>query len=178
MSCKNSAGTIPRHGQANDIIKRALVSGNTAATREPLGVCRNDGKRPDGMSLYPYKQGKLLLWDFTCSDTLAMSHVEKSAKEAGSAAKEAETKKFNKYHELSHTYHLVPVSVETLGVWGETGLKFMKDVGKNLISQTGEKRASAFLFQSIGIAVQRGNAQSILGTKESDTEALDTIFLL
>ena len=130
------------------------------------------------MSLYPFKQGKILLWNFTCSDTLAPSHVEKSAKEPGKVANEAENRTNQHYEELTNSYHFVPVSVETLGVWGKTGLNCMKEVGKTLIEQSGDKRASSFIFQSISIAVQRGNALSILGTMEADEETLDKIFLL
>ena len=75
LSCKRSAGRLPRHSQVNDLIKRALSSGGTAATREPYGISRHDGKRPDGMTMYPWKSGKCLLWDFTCGDTLAPSHL-------------------------------------------------------------------------------------------------------
>ena len=40
---------------------------------------------------------------------------------------------------------------------------------------TGEKRSSFFLFQSISMAIQRGNAISVLGTVPR-TEGLDEIF--
>ena len=39
---------------------------------EPVGVCREDAKRPDGMTLIPWECGCSLLWDFTCSDTMAL----------------------------------------------------------------------------------------------------------
>ena len=35
---------------------------------EPVGVCREDAKRPDGMMLIPWESEQSLLWDFTCSD--------------------------------------------------------------------------------------------------------------
>ena len=95
LSCQKSVGRHPRHSQTNDLIKRALVSGGIAAMREPQGVSRFDGKRPDGMSMYPWKTGKLLLWDFTCGDTLAPSHVDQSSKEAGKVASDAETERSN-----------------------------------------------------------------------------------
>ena len=97
LSCKNSAGRHPRHSACNDIIKRSLCSADISATREPLGVSRVDGKRPDGMSLFPWKNGKCLLWDFTCSDTLAPSYVDGSANKAGKAAKEGEDRKIKHY---------------------------------------------------------------------------------
>ena len=83
LSCKRSAGRLPRHSHVNDLIKRALVSGGIASVKEPQGLSRSDGKRPDGMSIYPWKQGKLLLWDFTCSDTLNKSYVSNSSKQPG-----------------------------------------------------------------------------------------------
>ena len=95
-------------------------------------VYQENGKRPDGMSLYSFKQGKILLWHFTCSDTLAPSHVEKSAKEPGKVANEAENRKNQQYEEIANSYHFVPVIAETLGVRRETGLSFMEDVGKPL----------------------------------------------
>ena len=41
----------------NETIRRALVSGGVPAVLEPVGVCRDDGKRPDGMSLIPWRRG-------------------------------------------------------------------------------------------------------------------------
>ena len=62
---------------------------------EPPGCSRPDGKKPDGLSLIPWANGKLLLWDFTCSDTFASSYVDSTSKHVGSAAKTAEMKKIN-----------------------------------------------------------------------------------
>ena len=93
LSCKKSAGRHPRHSACNDLIKRSLCSADFSAIREPLGVSRSDGKRPDGMTMLPWKNGKCLLWDYTCSDTLAPSNLNASAKEAGKAAKEGEVRK-------------------------------------------------------------------------------------
>ncbi|CAH2226484.1 jg13502, partial [Pararge aegeria aegeria] len=36
----------------------------------------NDGKRPDGMTIVPWWMGRSLVWDATCVDTLAASHLQ------------------------------------------------------------------------------------------------------
>ena len=56
------------------------------------------------------------------------------------------------------------ICVETLGTWGPSALRLIKEIGSKIAEATGEPRSSTFLMQSIGMAVQRGNAVSILGT--------------
>ena len=53
----------------------------------------------------------------------------------------------------------------------------MKDLGSRIADISGEKRSTTYLFQSIGIAAQRGNAASIAGTVPS-AKKLDEIFYL
>ena len=71
----------------------------------------------------------------------------------------------------------MPVSTETLGSWAPMAAKFIKDIGSKITDATGEKRATSYLFQSLGIAIQRGNAASISGTVPSQKE-LDEIYYL
>ena len=54
---------------------------------EPSNLIGVEGLIPDGITHFPYKQGKSLTWDFTCVDTVCDSYVLDSAKEAGKAAK-------------------------------------------------------------------------------------------
>jgi hypothetical protein len=53
LSCEKSAGRSPRHAHLNDIIHRALVRAGVSAVKEPAGLSRTDGKRPDGVTLVP-----------------------------------------------------------------------------------------------------------------------------
>jgi hypothetical protein len=79
-------------------------------------------------------------------------------------AEEAERAKTIKYQALTDRYWFVPVGVETLGVWGASASKFVKDLGQRIQCATGERRATSFLMQAISVAIQRGNAVSMLGT--------------
>ena len=67
---------------------------------------------------------------------------------------------------MTNEFHFVPICVETMGVWGPKGYKFIKEVGK-LISDKTMDRSTSFLRQSISMEIQRGNCASILDTLES-----------
>ncbi|KAL5502431.1 hypothetical protein EMCRGX_G009202 [Ephydatia muelleri] len=71
LSCRKSAGRHRRHSAVNEIIHRALVSAHVPLRLEPSGLYRSDGKRPDGVSIVPWKCGQLLVWDAMCLDTFA-----------------------------------------------------------------------------------------------------------
>ncbi|KAG7312232.1 hypothetical protein JYU34_001704 [Plutella xylostella] len=139
---------------------------------------RDDGKRPDGMSLVPWKRGRLLVWDATCVDTLAPSHLPSTSTEAGAAAGRAETMKGRKYASLGEGYMFVPFGVETLGPWGPEARRLVKEIGSRLKEVTRDPRAGSYLAQRISIAIQRGNAASVLGTLPDSGSDLASIFFL
>ena len=136
------------------------------SVREPSGLLRADGKRPDGSTLVPWTRGRCLIWDATCPDTVAPSYVARSAVEAGTAAHASESKKITKYLALADKHDFVPVAIETMGTWGERGLAFINDVGRRVAAITGDNRSTAFPKQRMSLAVQRGNAAAVglLGT--------------
>ena len=177
LSCKNAKGTFPRHQQVNDILKRALGSAQVSAMTEPPGLARSDGKRPDGLTLFPYTRGRCLVWDYTCRDTFAMSNIGQTSQAAGMAAKKAEKDKASHYIELASTYIVQPVAMETLGSWGPSGIKFVQDIGDRIAQHNGDKRSASFLFQAISMAVQRGNIASIRGSVP-DTKTLSELYYL
>ena len=65
LSCKRSSSRHSRHSEVNQIIARALKSGGVPSRLEPTGLSRTDGKRPDGITLTPWRRGLSLLWDAT-----------------------------------------------------------------------------------------------------------------
>jgi hypothetical protein len=96
-SCRKSACRLSRRGAVNDIIKRALSSAEVPCRLEPPSLMRDDGKRPDRMSMSPWSNGHCFVWDFTCPNTLAHSHLNSAVCEAGVVAREAEIRKWLKY---------------------------------------------------------------------------------
>jgi len=118
LACRRSAGRHRRHAWANEVLVRAVRAVETHAELEPSRLVDGDGRRPDGASLDPWSGGRYLVWDFTCPDTLAPSHLRSSAQVAGSVAADAEARKVSKYAALvsSGEYIFSPVAIETLGV--------------------------------------------------------------
>uniref|UniRef100_A0A2H1VT06 SFRICE_019370 n=1 Tax=Spodoptera frugiperda TaxID=7108 RepID=A0A2H1VT06_SPOFR len=86
--------------------------------------------------------GRPLVWDATCVDTLAPSHLLSTAACAGAAASAAEDLKRRKYSNLVGSYCFEPFG-----------------------------KAGYFFGQKISIAIQRGNAASLLGTFPNDSDA-------
>jgi hypothetical protein len=91
--CKFAPGKFARHQAINEVISRAFASAQVPATKEPTGLSRSDGRRPDGMTLTPWQNGKALTWDVTVATTLADSYISASARSAGAAAELAATRK-------------------------------------------------------------------------------------
>ena len=75
LKCKFSRGRHVHHSTLSDIIKRTLTSVRIPCHLEPPGILRSDGQRPDGATLIPWSQGRALVWDVTCPDTLAPSYT-------------------------------------------------------------------------------------------------------
>ena len=83
LSCKKNSSRILRHNALNELIFRALVKAGIPSIKEPPGLLRADGKRPDGVTQIPWAAGKCLAWDVTVTDTLAPSYRHLSSVSAG-----------------------------------------------------------------------------------------------
>ena len=118
LSCRFSAGRIPRHSALNDVVRRGLSAAGIPSMLEPSGLDRGDGKRPDGITVYPYSRGRCLIWDATCVNTFASSNIIRAALAAGFVADAAEVRKIEKVRGVGPTLHL-PASccrdVQTIG---------------------------------------------------------------
>ena len=100
------------------------------------------------------------------NNTFAPSHLSMTASEVCAAANQAEQTKIKKYSYItSHAYHsFTPVAFETTGVRGPHSMSFLTDLGRRIVNTTGDKSSLAYLLQKFSVAIQRGNAASVLGT--------------
>ena len=117
----------------------------------------------------PWKNGRCLIWDVTCPDTLALSYLDKAVSGPGVVATEAETRKRHKYSTVDDsTYIFQPIAIETLGAFGSSAIDFFSDLGRRMRAVSQDTRAGTFLMQRLSVAMQRGNAACILGTIADD----------
>ena len=114
LSCRLNEGRLSRHAEINPIIKRSLEKKGLPSILEPSGLDRSDGHRSDGITTFPWKHGKCLVWDATVVDAFSKSHIIASSIESGSSAKSAEILKSRKYQGLVGNFHFQPVAFETL----------------------------------------------------------------
>ena len=170
LSCRFNEGRHPRHAAINDIICRSLKAAGVPSILEPVGINRGDGKRPDGITLFPFSQGKALCWDATCVNTYAEYAVNNTAVDAGHAASKAESNKRAKYPELVRRYRFEPVAIETSGVFGPTSKNIIYEIGKRITEKSGDKRETLWLKQRLSIAIQRGNASTIISSAKHLTQ--------
>jgi len=98
-----------RHNAVNDLFERALASADVPSMPEPKSLFIDDGKRPDGVNVLPWTNGRCMVWDFTCPDTLAASRLDRAVFSASAVANDAETRKSSKYRSLASMYCFVPV---------------------------------------------------------------------
>ena len=138
LSCRHSEGRHQCHASINNILHRAFASAKISSRLEPSGLYRSDGKRLDGMTLIPWKRGRILVWDATCWDTFAPSNLPQAIREAGAVAAKAEQIKEAKYSHLDPSHLFIPLAFETSGSLGPTTAGFIKKLA-HLISRENDK---------------------------------------
>jgi hypothetical protein len=66
-----------------------------------------------------WKQGRGLVWDVACPDTLVPSHISQAITGPGVVATAAEARKRLKCEIMSRTYKFSLIAIETFGALGE-----------------------------------------------------------
>jgi len=174
LSCRRSAGRQSRHHAANDIIARTFRRVGVPSILEPPGLIRGDGTRPDRATQIPWTSGRPLLWDFTCPDTLAPSHIRKSSFFGGGGrCRSTEDHKILRI--VTHTLICTGSGRDTWSLGAEAE-KLLKELGRRMAEVTQDARSKSFLRQQIDVAIQRGSALSIMGPFPIATSPLDVPF--
>ena len=131
------------------------------STKESAGLTRSGGKRPNGVKLIPWAKGRCLTWDVTVADTFATLHtIASTSYLPGAAAELAVTLKKQKRAALSLTHEFVPIAIETSRIFNSEGWDFVKKIGSRLSNALSNEKETAYLFQRISVAIQRGNSIS------------------
>ena len=175
LSCRFSAGRFSRHSTINDIMKRSLDTAGLHSILEPVCICivlkissllsknypgfrcacvtdrvgldRGDGRRPDGVTYFPFKGGKALAWGATCTESFSTSSLCSTILNPGSASSAAEDLKRRKYSQLVADFEFVPVAVETSGIIGSAGRSNLTDIGRRISRATNDPRQMSCIFQ-------------------------------
>src|SRR6218665_1877723 len=155
----------------NDLICRGLIRAGIPAVKEPPGLSRADGKRPDGLTCIPWLRGRALIWDATVVDSLASSYLPSTSARGAAAAELAAGRKLAKYSVLPQPYPFLPVAFETLGPINSSGHVFIAKLGRCLARTTGDTREPSYLYQRFSITIQRFNAVAFNGSfKQQDLD--------
>jgi len=156
--CKKASGKIMRHQALNDLIARSFSAADVPVTKEPSTLLRSDGKRHDGLSLVPWQSGKALCSDVTVICPLADSYISDAAREPGSVAELAASRKEAKYAVLDGRYMFVPIAFGNLGVPNASAKLLLTHLGRMLSEKSRESCETSFLFQRCSVLLQRFNA--------------------
>ena len=146
-----------RHHALYNLITHSFASAGVSITKEPVDLFRTDGKRPDGLTLIPWQSGKSLCWDVTVTCPLAASYIEGAARQAGSTAEMAASRKEEKYIEIEARHVFQPIAMETFGVFNSSAHQLLSSLGHRISTDPGEARETCFLFQRI-LLLQHFNA--------------------
>jgi len=180
LSCKRNTSRFTRLHQLNDLIWRALCRANIPSVKESAGLCRSDGKRPDGLTQIPWQHGKCLTWHVTVADTVATSYLYLTSVSAGAASAEKLQKR--KRPNTRVLPHHIPFCLwhlfESPGPINEDGLSFLSDLGRRITVISGEPREASFFFQRISVLIRRFNAILSLTASHKLQKTVDPSSLL
>jgi hypothetical protein len=132
------------------------MSAEIPSKLEPTSLIRQNERRPDGMSLSPWKNSGGVWLGISLVQKLLRPAISKLlSTDLVLLLAEVECKKSTKDTGLMPTFRFVPIAVETLGALGDGDDELMHDLGGRISEVTGKHQATEFLLQKLGVVIQR-----------------------
>lgn len=104
-----------------------------------------------------------------------MGYLKCCTLRVGKGAEKAANRKKNKCKSLvGQNYHFIPFAPETMGPWCTEEISFIDKLGHMISSESYVPCSKFFLEQRIGMAIQRGDAFSIMGSIFGSNSTADT----
>ena len=141
LSYRSSQGRTSHYHMLNNVIHRSLSSANIPSRLEPSSLYRADGNRPDGVTMVPWSNGRLLVWDSFVTPTIKQSPRKQVGQQRMQRLRKSRRVRVTltlKEAHLDQAYQFQPITVETCGAVGPDSMCFLCDLGKRLKSATGE----------------------------------------
>ena len=130
------------------------------------------------LTFHGQSDGKFLVWDATCMDTFCNSNRCASAKKAGSRSSMQSLLREGKQESTSILTGRTASSQsqwKPMDQWAQIHCtSCVTSIGQRLKSATGELQSYIYLLQWLQVAIQTGNASSILGIMELTSELPDS----
>jgi len=148
---------LPLHHALNDVTVRGFASASFPVTKEPTGVFRSDGIRPDGLTFVLWQSGRVLCWDVTVICPLDEPYVSGAQPPVRLVQQQSlplHTRERNMLTQKVATFSN-PLQLRLLAV---SARQLMSLLGRRIAQVSGEARESSFLFQRCSALVQRFNA--------------------
>ena len=152
LSCRKSDGRHPHHAALNDIVKRALAAADIPSMLEPVGLCRSDGKRADGVTVISCREANPLP-EMSRAGTLSLLHtfhllpLERPRMLTRQKAEK---------HSLPGNYPIslfVPIGFESLGIFGDCTMSFLKELAHHIQLKTADPQSFHHLCQTISVTI-------------------------
>ena len=160
--CLATREVISRHNAVKDALYRAVLLTGGQAVREVSGMQTQSRLRPDLQIVYP---GQHVLTDVAVVDPLGV-HARLAPERPTAAAKHRAAEKRKKYAASRHDADFIPFVVETCGGLDSDAialLNLISGAASEHLSLWSQEHAAEDLLHSVAIAVQKGNAMTILG---------------
>jgi hypothetical protein len=159
-----------RHNAVKDALYRAVLLTGGQAVREVSGLQTKSLLRPDLQIVYP---GRHVLTDVAVVHPLGSRGRDCPAHETY-AAKKTERDKSTKYAAIAnrHDAELIPFVVETCGGLAPGALQLLDVISGEAsqhLSLWSQEDVARQLLDSVAIAIQKGNAMTILGAHAAAT---------